>query len=163
MLALAQIALLITLIVITYQDFKHRAVWWFIFPLAFAIQVYLGTQYLPLQLQLLYGGLNAMLLLLQLTLLSLYFRVFKKQASLINIGLGLGDVLFLVVLAVAFSPINFILFEISTLILALLLSPVLKNKKLVPLAGIMAFSYALVYVFFYFSSYQPYTDLITYP
>jgi len=67
----------------------------------------------------------------------------KKFINVINSSLGLGDVLFFVVVCVAFSAINFILFYVMSLLFTLVgfiayNTLVKKSVKEIPLAGAMA-------------------------
>jgi len=67
----------------------------------------------------------------------------KKITNIIDSHLGLGDVLFFIVLTVAFSPVNFIVFYLGSVLLTSLIYGgivlITKNQgTLIPLAGAMS-------------------------
>jgi hypothetical protein len=107
--------------------------------------------------------LNIAFIILQLALLSFYWIVRRKPLkSLFDQGLGFGDILFFVIMSLAFSTERFIMFFMAGLILSLLSygSYLLLSKdkdKSTPLAGLLSFfgllgillSYPLHYRIFY--------------
>lgn len=126
---------------IAYQDFKFRAVYWWLFPVllfACAEVVFLRTD-----LQLMFANLfyNSVFLAIQLLLLTLYFTV--KERRLVNIldgYFGLGDLLFLLAITVYLSFLNYVLFYLLSLfgIIAvgfLTQAMVKKPNPKIPLAG----------------------------
>lgn len=81
-----------------------------------------------------YTGTNLLLLSFILGLLYLYAKLKLKQ-SLLS-GLGSGDILFFIFLAVSFSPTVFLVLYVGSLLLSLGISFVLKpDKNKIPLAG----------------------------
>ena len=66
--------------------------------------------------------INSLLLLLQLLVLKLVFKIKNeaKKVSLLNGAMGVGDVFFFFFLAEAFSPLNFVAFLVLSLIVSLL-------------------------------------------
>jgi hypothetical protein len=141
-----KIALTLILFAIVFQDFKHRGVYWFLFPLAFVLSIGLNAQQIPMEQWVRYFLFNLLFIGLQLLVLLLYFKL-KEGAqfqikNLFQNKLGLGDVLFFVVLAGVFSPVNFLLFFVITLLFALVLAILFRNRwQNFPLAGIMAVTY----------------------
>jgi hypothetical protein len=135
--------ILIFLGCIVFQDFKQRQISWFFIPLLLAGFIYKAF----------YTnngvGVNGLLVnvgfvLLQLTVLTIYMSVKnKKMVNIINSYLGIGDVLFFIVLCGAFSPINFLVFYLCSIVLTLigylLYNIMIKgSQKEIPLAGAMA-------------------------
>jgi cellulose synthase/poly-beta-1,6-N-acetylglucosamine synthase-like glycosyltransferase len=67
----------------------------------------------------------------------------RKVINILKTYLGLGDVLFFLVLTLAFSPINFVVFYLGSMLLTTIIYAGIilfnKNKKtLIPLAGAMS-------------------------
>lgn len=134
---------------IIYQDFKDRAVVWFLFPLI-AILSSITQFFVGKSTKLFFQGVffNIAFLLIQFTLLYLYF-VIKDKKMKINFKekIGLGDILFLLAICFLLSPFNFIAYYIISLFMSLvvylfyLLLPSASNKQpqSIPLAGLQSF------------------------
>lgn len=134
------IALLVILTLVTYQDFKHRAVYWILFPVLALGSILVADWN---EFTFISWGINTIFISFQLGVLWLYFFTKEKKAyNYINKYLGLGDVLFMVVLIFWFTPINFIIFFITSLSISLLYILLFQRKVLssykTPLAGIQA-------------------------
>lgn len=151
---LVKIALLICLFVIFIQDMKYRAVSWIIFP------VTAGLCYFAQEGSTNFAGIafNIAFISIQLFLLWLYFSLKNRKAvNLLSAHIGLGDLLFLYSITFFFSPVTFLLFYISSLILVILFVIVQRivwsdvNKE-IPLAGLQAL---LMCVFIGLSSIYP--------
>lgn len=127
-------------IIICYQDFKERAVFWFLFPL---LGILLGAlQFAQVSSPFFYTSIvtNAVLITLILVLLYLYARFVSKERFLDH-SLGLGDILFFYALGIGFPPISFSLLFASSVLFSLLVYLILKKRlsmETVPLAGFMA-------------------------
>lgn len=141
---LLTIATIAILVFIAWQDFKYRAVYWWLFPLlviALAIQHSgsLGWQEVVRA-----GSYNLLFLFLQLAFLTLYFSLKQKRWTNIFDGyFGLGDLLFLTAVTVYFSLYNYILYYAISLLLVIAISLVVAvatRKKIgkIPLAGYQA-------------------------
>lgn len=142
MLFIANLFILFSLAVIVFQDFKQRQISWFLIPLAFTGFVCKAVFYKN---SVAHDFLfNVAFILLQLICLTVYFSVKnKKLLNIMDTYLGLGDILFLVVVCTVFSPVNFILFYLFSMILTLLGVLVYnsfsrKQTNTIPLAGSMA-------------------------
>jgi hypothetical protein len=142
MLFIANLLILSSLVIIIVQDFKQRQISWVLIPVALAGFIYKAVFYkTSIVTDFLF---NAAFICLQLICLTIYFSLkHKRVMNIINSYLGLGDVLFLLVVCSVFSPVNFILFYLSSMILTLsgmILYNVLSTKqsKDIPLAGAMA-------------------------
>lgn len=142
MLIIANLLIFVCLAVIVVQDFKHRQISWFLIPLAltgFVYKAFLSGDFAWKDFL-----LNVGFVLIQLLLLSLYFSL--KNKRLINIVdryLGLGDILFFIVLCAVFSPVNFILFYLFSLtitLMSIVIYTVISRHQTpaIPLAGAMA-------------------------
>lgn len=134
-----------TLTFVVYQDFKNREVTVALFILLGFIGGYLHftTQYLNVFLLSLLINFTAILLLVFILLIycKLIMRIKLKEA------IGVGDILFFMVLGVSFPTVSFLMLFSISLIFSLLLFIVLKPKmkiKTVPLAGLQALFLALM-------------------
>ncbi|MBB5440952.1 Flp pilus assembly protein protease CpaA [Pedobacter sp. AK017] len=110
---LIRLLLLLILLVMGIQDMKFRAISWYLFPVL-AIVLLLLNPSLSLQNCLLNIGFVAFVLVL----LTAWFSL--KQGSMVNLTrrhLGMGDILFLLCLALFFSPVDFFLFYLFSLLL----------------------------------------------
>ncbi len=138
------IILIALLGVVVVQDFKSRAISWFLIPLLFV--GFIGQALLKMQWTelLTYFGINLLLVVTNLLVVTLVISIKeKKLTNILTDYLGLGDVLFFLVLTVVFSPFNFIAFYLgSILITAIFYGGLMlfsrQRKMLIPLAGAMS-------------------------
>lgn len=134
--------LAIQLIVLAIQDFKDRAISWWLIPFTITSYFVYQNSFFTLINTELY--LNLLFVLINYISVTAYFSL--KEKRIVNIFkdyLGIGDLLFFVVCAFMFSLPNFIFFLIAsfllTLIGALLWSKIKpQSSPYIPLAGIMA-------------------------
>lgn len=135
------------------QDILSRAVYWIFFPaLAALFMILFAIQHHSLNNFWLPATINVSFLLIQLLAVSLWFSI--KERHWVNITgelLGWGDVLFLICTACCFSPLNFFVFYIGSLLLVLLIWLVgksfwFRNSPHIPLAGLQALILLLVFV-----------------
>ena len=135
------------LLIIFYQDIKHRKVTFLFFILSIVIGGYIHFTHTILQIFIANIGINFLILLSIGFILFLYAK-FKLKKSLFQ-TIGIGDFLFFLILAISFSIFSFlILFSTSlifSLVLFLLLKPKLKHKT-VPLAGFQALFLSIILV-----------------
>ncbi len=145
-----QLFLLMILVLMAWQDFKFRAIYWWLFPLLLVGLLWLkidGGEQATIPFNLLTNGL---FLSAQFLLLSLYFSIKeRKWVNLFKAYFGLGDLLFLLCLTVYFSFLNYILFYIATLFLVILITVLtrllsLKANTTIPLAGWQALMLCLL-------------------
>lgn len=147
---LIQLSFVVLLLLVIVQDFKYRAISWLLIPALLLITVVRGVEMTSIETLLAFSLINIAFIAIQLLLLSLYISV--KNRRLINIvdsHIGLGDVLFFLVLCTAFSTLNFVLFYVSALLFSLLGFVIYqsfskKEESSVPLAGL--FSIAMLFV-----------------
>ena len=138
----AEIVLLILLGLMVYEDFKYRGISWYLFPLALVAIITKSYTYITIDTTV----LNIGFVLMQLLLVTLYFTL--KQRKLVNITtnhFGIGDVLFLGIIAISFSTVNFVFFYLLGIVISLLIGLLLiqskSTDKTIPFAGIMAAFY----------------------
>lgn len=148
------------LALITYYDFKYRAVPLYILVIAVIFGMLVSIFKNGFSGALYYAGVNIFLVIIQLVLTTLYFSIRnKKLTNIINSYLGSGDVLFFLVVIFCFSPVNFIIFIILSGLLILIFYAPSKKRNLIPLAGCQSI---LMCIILYFSNVfkiiQPYND-----
>jgi hypothetical protein len=110
----------VTLLVIACQDWRSRSVYWFLFPLlavggCVMSMAQLGAPGVFFR----YLSINLGFLVVQLAALQVYFLLRRpKDSGIIDKKLGLGDLLFLAAAGFFFSPLNFIVFYVGSLVFA---------------------------------------------
>lgn len=124
-----------------YQDLKYRGIYWWLFPLLFfGLFAYSGfvSGWVNVLLFLLW---NSFFVLLQVFLLTLYISFRKWKLTNIFKGyFGIGDLLFLISIACAFSVVNYVVFYVVSLLLCIFITHLSKYAKMysgekIPLAG----------------------------
>jgi hypothetical protein len=121
-----------------------------------------GAAFLPVKELVFDSMINVSFVGIQLVLLTLYICIKNKRiVNPINSYLGSGDILLFLALTLGFSPLNFLTFYISSILLSLVFFLVWKiitksKEQEVPLAGILSIS--LIIVQFVFSSEQLHND-----
>lgn len=151
--------------VIVFQDFKFRAISWFLLPLLAAVLFYKASTVLAYPIIFKYLVFNVSFLIIQFVGLTIYMSLRnKKIVNIIDSSIGLGDLLLLVVLCFAFSPANYILFytcsSIFTLIGFVVYKLLSKMETIeIPLAGAQSCFLVLLIAFnFFFSPVLFYSD-----
>jgi len=138
------IFILVILILISWQDFRYRAISWIFIPVLaalFILYALLSLDYTSVFTNFLS---NAGFLCIQYLILTIYFSLkYKKITNIINKSIGIGDILFFIVLCFYFSPINFIIFSTISLLLITLFfgvwQLVRKSRNMqIPLAGALS-------------------------
>ncbi len=139
------IALIIILLgAIAYQDIKFRAISWWLLPVLAIIIVISKLNEIELKTFTKFFLMNVLFLFIEYLIIKAYFSIKKGNlVKIINEYIGIGDVIFLIIIGLFFSPLNFLLFLIVGLFMILLLSLLLKrktniNNKKVPLAGLLS-------------------------
>ena len=162
-----EIVLVALLSTIVFQDLKHRAISWILIPLLLCFQTLLALSALTIEKTIFFFLINLGFIVMQLICITAYFS-FKnrKFINIVNNYLGIGDILFFLVLCLGFSPFNFILFYLCSLIitlLAFLLYQILSRSqdKEIPLAGAMALGLIVCHLAHYrFDKINFYQDII---
>jgi len=139
-ISLIQISLLCF---ICYQDFRYRSVSALHFCFLIIISLIQGVINNHPGAFFLFLGINVTFLFFLISAVTIYFSL--KNRKIINIldtYLGWGDVIFFISLCFMFSPVNFIIFFTTSLMISLVISGIIKlfrsKYQHIPLAGIMA-------------------------
>ncbi len=151
-LIVLKVAMVVFLLWITIEDFKHRAVSIWLFILLFVLQLAHNTLFRPDWY--LHSIVNIGFIVIQLILGMLYFSI--KNGKLVNITtnlLGLGDILFFIWMATAFNTLNFVVFYFASLVIILILFGLIKFKSTttIPLAGCQAMGVSILICFSFFN------------
>lgn len=143
MQALITILCVAALAVVVVQDFRERMISWYLIPLLFLLFSWNALLNAPFK-EVAFGfGVNLAFTAFQLLAITIYFSIKnKKPVNIINTWLGIGDVLLLATLCVAFSPVNYFVFYMGSLLLTIAGFAVYRLFKgtsaTIPLAGAMA-------------------------
>lgn len=147
----------ITLLIIFFQDLERRSVVWILFPLVAATGIVNYMMHADARRLFFQNtGFNLAFVLLLLLVLKFYFML-KKTPNLRQ-QIGSGDVVFWVACTCIFSPLNFLLYYILSLIFTLVahlltinISPKQKKLGTIALAGWQSFYLLLLaYVYEFF-------------
>ncbi|MBN8696063.1 MAG: hypothetical protein J0L87_06000 [Bacteroidetes bacterium] len=142
--------LIVLLGVIAFQDFKFRAISWYLLPLILFLLLYKGLCILENEVLVKNSSFNLAFVIIQFVGLTVYMSIKnKKIVNIVNSYIGLGDLLFFVVICVAFSPFNFILFFVVSNILTLIIFTIYKifisrTVEEIPLAGAQSIMFQLL-------------------
>lgn len=140
------------LVSIAYEDFKHRAIHWFLPPALFALLFAVNSYEISCVNLFKATATNAAFVLLQISLAIIYFSVKERRfVNIFALYFGIGDLLFLLAICAGFSPINYIAFYISSLLLTVIASIISGiqargPKHQIPLAGIQAILFLAVFL-----------------
>lgn len=137
------------LIIISLEDFKYRTVRLLLFPL---LLVLLITSMKEISLSNVL--LNIAYLLFLTGIGATYLFIKYKTWVLLTNSIGVGDVLFLLVLSCWFSPVDYILFNSISFTVALVLHFILNRVSAsyrvynsIPLAGVQSICFLIVFIF----------------
>jgi hypothetical protein len=143
MMILLNILIVILLLVLGVQDYKDREVslWLFCTLGALSILKLYFNAISDIYIDVIF---NLGLLTVQMLLLYLYFNILRKKD--VRGMIGLGDILFFIIIAFSFSLVYFLLFQIFSFLIALIFSAIsrIRSQKLIPLAGIQAFCLSVI-------------------
>ncbi len=140
---LVLIPLVLVLGIIAMEDFKHRAVRIFWFPMALLMATIYALGFIEFKKMIENTSLILAFLVIQSVLLMAYFVIKnKKWINLTDQYIGWGDVLLMLVIIPLFSPFVYLLFYLSSLLFTisfvLLYQVVYKPMTFIPLAGIQS-------------------------
>ena len=149
-----QIIVISSLLVIFYQDFKERLVYWWLFPITGIIFALIHLNKVGMSQFLIHIAFTMTIVSLLLGVLWVYIKLRPGNLRFKD-ALGLGDILFLIALALGFSPISFMTLIVFGFLFTLVLHQLLqvKQKKTVPLAGYLALFFTGVLIFHAFGGY----------
>lgn len=140
----------IVCLLIFYLDLRYREIWWGWFLILWLAIVTHKMNVMGMHDAFQFIPTNLMILGVQLLGVFIYVKLVKKT-NLIDKQLGLGDVVFLVVLCFVFTPGIYLFFFLAVSILTILvfiLITLFFEKKNIPLAGILSCFLCLMYVYF---------------
>lgn len=147
---IVSLVVLISLIGVGIQDFKYFAISWGWIPVLIILGVVEGINVLPIEVLMQDYMMSLSFVVVQMILMTVWFSIREKRV--VNLSkniLGLGDILFLIVLTFYFSFINYLIFVIGSTIL--IASIFFINKKVktnqenrIPLAGAMALGLVVI-------------------
>ncbi len=139
-----QVLLCIVLLILAIQDFRLRAVHWLLFPVLLILVVCDSLRHLNLREYISGTAINLMIVVIQGVILYVYYSLHGKTFShIVNRLIGTGDLIFIIIMAFAFSWTGFIFFYIAGLLFALIywmIRLVITRDRpgLIPLAGLLA-------------------------
>lgn len=142
---LVKLLLLGILSMLTWQDLKYRAVYWWLFPVLACLEVYLLVES-KVEKGWIDVIVNYSLLTFQLGVLTVFYSI--KAGHLVNITKNLlcwGDILFLFCIGLALPSLLFLTFNIFSLVIIAIAYFPQKNVS-VPLAGLQALIYGLLLI-----------------
>ncbi len=151
MLLIIQILILFSLMVIAVQDFKERKIYLFLLLVLGGLIIFYRTQTSFLEVFLFVTLLNLSLVFTIVSILAIYVK-FKMNTTLFDV-FGLGDLLFFIVVSFAFPSLPFFVWFVFSLVFSLLIFLVIKNSitlKTVPLAGLQAIFFIIVFILEWF-------------
>lgn len=133
-------AITIILLAIAYQDFKDRAVYWWLYAILFLV---LGSSVLLLKtFNLEVILINLSFLIVQYLGVIFYFSIKKRKLTLLLLEeIGLGDILYIFTIALFLPNLDFLLVYGVGLFSALiwfLTMILIKKQATIPLAGIFS-------------------------
>jgi len=132
------------------QDFRFRAVHWILFPVLLILLVADSLFVSKIENYLDSISINLLVILLQGLILLAYYKLIGIQfINFIKERIGMGDLLFVLVMAFAFSWSTFLFYYIAGLLFTLITWIAVRNlirlrTQLVPLAGILALFMTLI-------------------
>ena len=157
----------INMLAIAYQDFRYRAIHWLLF-LTLGLLFFIdGVFSQSFQIYELGVVLNIVILLLQFSVLLLFYSFKgKKLNDVINKTIGAGDIVFIFILALGFSWQCFLFYYISAMLFSILVwlsvgRLFCRKNDLVPFAGLMSlFCFFLIVCELIVPGYDRFNDYI---
>jgi hypothetical protein len=148
------------LALITYHDFKYRALPIYSLVVALVLGILVSFCKNGWSFTLYYAGVNTILVCLQLGVTTLYFSARgRKLVNIFSSHLGIGDFIFFIVITFSFSPLNFIIFFVLSGLVILVFYTPFKKRVLIPYAGwLSVFLFLILILSFIFKGIQPYND-----
>jgi len=142
------VLLMLTLAYMAWQDFADRAVEWFWFPVLWLLL--LANEHAMTLFFFDYALINTCFVVVFLTLLHVYLLCKYNERLSNDKHLGFGDMLFFMVVTMAFSPVNFVGFIVASELIVILASRLVfwlqQKEHTIPLVGGQAWAMMLVLV-----------------
>jgi hypothetical protein len=152
------------LILLAYQDFRYRKVSVYLLISAICCTIINAFYLNGLRQTFLYAGLNVVMSLIQLFGVYVFFAIkTKAKVNFFQYYLGLGDVLFYLILIFCFSPLNFIQFNIVVCFVILIIYGLLEKfksyKNTIPFAGCLSLALVLTLTLSHLFEFNTYIDV----
>lgn len=143
------VIIILILLLIAYQDIRLRSVSVVLFVLVGVLNFARGVSRVETQTLITYISVNTAFVVIIMSLLTGYLLIrYKKNVKVIfRDFLGIGDLVFWVMMVPAFSPANYVLFYFFSMLTCAILFPAIKkisqpqDVATVPLAGMQALFY----------------------
>lgn len=105
------IAFIFLLLIIVYQDFRYRTISIWTIPVLWLIVFAINVEIAGLKTLVINSAANLLVFIFEIALLYIYYALkYRKFTSIINKYIGVGDILYITVLCMLFSPIAFNVF-----------------------------------------------------
>ncbi|KQR70888.1 hypothetical protein [Pedobacter sp. Leaf176] len=136
--------MLVVLAIIAWEDYKFRAVHWWLFVLLFSGLGLVTFLNFGFRISMERTMQNSVFVVLQVLSLSIYFSLKKgKRVNIFKGYFGLGDLCFLMAMSIYLPLLSYVLFYVGSLLLVILVTvfrnAFLKQNSLkIPLAGYQA-------------------------
>jgi len=140
------------LLIILYQDFKDRMVYWFLYPCIGLLGALIQLLVFPKEVFFLNTIINLVFIAVILIIGGIYMKLVRRKGFL-NESIGSGDILFFIFISFCFPVVSFIVLFVFSLLFSLMIHILIvkeSNYKTVPLAGLMALFYSLIYFISFF-------------
>lgn len=144
------ILICLVLLIILIQDFRFRSVHWVLFPTLFILIVTDSLLIFEIHNYLTSIAINLLVVITQGLLLAAYYKIQGiNLKDLFKGKIGLGDILFILIMAFAFSWSTFLFYYIAGLLFTLITWIIIRSvnnlkSQFVPLAGLLALFMTLV-------------------
>ena len=148
MILLLKLSLISIFILIFFQDYKDRLVYWFFYPLAGINSFIIYSLQIHYISALLNSAMNMTIVIVML-LASYFYSTVVMKKKFVDGSMGMGDIFLLMAISFTFSTISFIVILVFSLIFSLTLHVFLKHNSIhntVPLAGYISLFFAAVYI-----------------
>lgn len=156
------IIFLLVLATAVFYDLKYYAIPLFILLSVLIISIIRSVILIPVAEGLQYAGIN-MVGTLAILVISVFLLMIVRQKVInpVNSWLGSGDLLFLPVVCLSFSPVNFLVFFTGSIAVSLIVAKLFQRKnKAFPLAGSMGLLLMITLLSADVAGYDLYNDKI---
>jgi len=151
--ATLKVAVIAVLLLIFWQDTKDRLVTWFLYPLTGVLAYAINAQNVGIVPALANASVSLIIIVLVIAI-SYFYAVAVAKKKFLNESIGSGDLLFFACLPFTFATVSFIVLFVFALVFSLVLHFFLGRMQAdatVPLAGYIAFFFAVVYLISFFT------------
>ena len=144
-MAIVEWLTVIVLALIFFEDLKHRGVSWYYFLILLTLVFW---YFVEKNGEWPFVWVNTSFVVGQLAMVTLWGMLRKNTIRVVNQYLGLGDILFWAVMVFAFSPLNFIVYFITSVLFSLVCFGlfVRGENRTIPLAGFQSLFFVFLIV-----------------